>query len=162
MTVSLICAVSENGVIGRDNTLPWHLPADLKHFRKLTMGHPIIMGRKTHQSIGRALPGRTNIVITRQEDFRSNDCLIVHSLSEALTTCQKEEEVFVIGGASVYREAFEQAHRLFLTKIHENFEGDTFLPTVDERIWRLTHREDFEADDKNPFAYSFLTLEKIV
>ena len=160
MTLSLICAASANGVIGMDNRLPWRLPADLARFKKLTMGHPILMGRKTFESIGKPLPGRTNLVVTRQADFKACGCLVAHSLQEALQRCENEEQVFVIGGETLYREALPLADRIYLTRIHRDFEGDRFLFPIDQAIWAQTSREDHEADPENPYAYSFIIYEQ--
>lgn len=160
MIISLICAVSQNGVIGLDNRLPWRLPADLKRFKNLTMGHHLLMGRKTYESIGRPLPGRTNIVLTRQPDFQAENCLIAASLEEALELCEDDDEVFVIGGAAVYRQALPLAHRIYLTLIRQDFEGDTFLFEIDQTCWQEIWRADFAPDETNPFSYSFMTLEK--
>ena len=160
MIISLICATSQNGVIGLNNRLPWRLPADMKRFKSLTMGHHVLMGRKTYESIGKPLSGRTNIVITRQPNYQAKDCLVAASLEAAISLCQDEAEIFVIGGATIYQQALEIAHRIYLTIIHEQFEGDTFLFDIDKAIWRETSREDFEPDEKNKFRYSFLTLEK--
>jgi dihydrofolate reductase len=160
MTVSLICATSQNGIIGLNNRLPWRLPADLAHFKKLTMGHHILMGRKTYESIGRPLPGRTNIVITRQKDFQADGCLIAHSFKEAIKLCRGDDEIFVIGGADIYQQTLPVADKIYLTIIHQDFEGDTFLFEIDKTVWLEISREDFEPDEKNKFRYSFLTLEK--
>ena len=160
MTISLICAVSQNGVIGVDNKLPWRLPADLKRFKALTIGHHVVMGRKTYESIGRPLPGRTNIVITRSTTFRAAGCLIASSLQEALDLCRAENEIFIIGGASIYRQSMEIADRIYLTVIHQDFAGDAFLFDLDPTQWHELSREAFEPDADNPYRYSFLTLEK--
>jgi dihydrofolate reductase len=160
MTISLICATSQNGVIGLNNRLPWHLPADLVNFKKLTMHHHILMGRKTYQSIGKPLPGRTNIVITRQKDFQADGCLIAHSFEEAIELCRGDDEIFVIGGADIYQQTLPFANKIYLTVIHQDFEGDTFLFEIDKTVWQETSRKDFEPDEKNKFGYSFLTLEK--
>ena len=130
--LSLIVAASRNGVIGAGGKLPWHLPADLQRFKKLTMGHPILMGRKTFKSIGKPLPGRTNIVITRQEGFQACGAAVAHSLEEALQMCEKEAEVFVIGGAEIYKQALPLADKIYLTRVEQDFEGDTFLPAIDK------------------------------
>ena len=161
MRVSLICAVSQNGVIGANNRLPWRLPADLKRFKRLTMGHPVIMGRKTFESIGKPLPGRTNILITRQEDFQAPGCRAAASLEEALELCGNDPEIFVIGGASVYSQALPFADRIYLTQIHHDFQGNTRLFPIDPAAWQETSREDFPADSQNPYSYSFLTYERI-
>lgn len=158
--VSLICAASRNGIIGVDNQLPWRLPADLKRFKELTMNHSIVMGRKTFESIGKALPGRTNIVVTRQKDYRIEGCKVAHSLEEAFQLCAGEEEVFVIGGAAIYNQALKQANKIYLTQIHQDFEGDILLFPLDRPIWKETFRQDFEPDSENRFPYSFITFER--
>ncbi len=159
MTVSIIVAVSQNGVIGKDNKLPWRLPADLKRFKALTLGHPIIMGRKTFESIGKPLPGRINIIITHQMGYKACGALTAPSLKDAILLCGDEEEVFVIGGATVYEQALPLADRIYLTLIHQDFEGDAFF-RWENWAWRETAREDFDPDSKNPYRYSFLTFEK--
>jgi dihydrofolate reductase len=161
MTISLICATSQNGVIGLNNRLPWRLPADLAHFKKLTMGHHILMGRKTYESIGRPLPGRTNVVITRQKDFQAEGCLMAHSVEQAIALCHKDDEVFVIGGAEIYQQTLPFANRIYLTIIHQDFEGDAFLFELDQTVWQETSRKDFEANEKNRYGYSFITLERV-
>ena len=160
MIISLICAASQNGVIGVDNRLPWRLPADLKRFKALTMGHHIVMGRKTHESIGRPLPGRTNIVVTRQQNYPAEGCLVASSLAKAIELGQADQEIFIIGGAIIYRQALEFADRIYLTVIHQDFAGDTFLFDIDEEVWQETAREDFEPDAQNRFPYSFVILER--
>ena len=159
MTVSLIVAASQNGVIGKNNRLPWKLPADLKRFKQLTMGHPVIMGRKTFESIGKPLPGRTNIVVTHQAGFQACGALAAHSLEEALRLCENTEEVSVIGGASIYEQALPLADRIYLTLIHQDFEGDTTF-RWDKYQWKELSRQDFQPDANNPYPYSFLTLER--
>ena len=158
MKISIIVAMAENRVIGRDNGLPWHLPADLKHFKAITMGKPIIMGRKTWESIGRPLPGRINIVVTRTPNFMADGCVVVHSIEEALAG---HDEAMVIGGAEFYRQVLPQATTLYLTLVHDVFDGDTFFPELDEQAWREVERSDFAADEKNPHAYSFIRLERV-
>jgi dihydrofolate reductase len=160
MKVSLICAASQNGVIGRDNRLPWHLPADLAHFKRLTTGHYILMGRKTYQSIDKPLPKRVNIVITRQADFQADGCLVAHSLQEALDACPVDDEVFIIGGAEIYRQVLPVVNKIYLTHIRQDFEGDTFLFEIDSLVWQEVFREDFVPDQKNQYPYSFITLER--
>lgn len=157
--LSLIVAMDRNRVIGRNNQLPWHLPADLKHFKTLTMGHTMIMGRKTFDSIGRPLPGRVSIVITRNRAYAPADVVVVYSLDEALAAAPHDDEVFIIGGADVFREALPIAHRLYLTVIDHDFDGDTFLPEIGSG-WREVSREDHEPDAKNLYRYSFRTLER--
>ena len=160
MIISLICAAAQNGVIGIDNRLPWRLPADMKRFRNLTMGHHVLMGRKTYESIGKPLSGRTNIIITRQRDYQAEGCLIVSSLEAAIELCQGAVEIFIAGGASIYQQALARANRIYLTIIYEEFDGDTFLFDIDQTIWQEISREDFEPDAKNEFRYSFVTLEQ--
>src|SRR5688572_21388613 len=148
--IALVVAMAENRVIGKNNQLIWHLPADLKHFKNLTSGHPIIMGRKTFESIGKPLPNRTNIVVTRQEDFKPKDCLVAHSLSEALMMAQQlDAEIFVIGGAEIYKQAMFLADTIYLTEVHQEFEGDTFFSEIDTLLWQETSREEYKADEKN-------------
>ena len=161
MKLSLIVAMADNHGIGHNNRLPWHLPADLKHFRAITLGKPVLMGRKTWESIGRPLPGRTNIVITRNADYLAADCVVVHSLDEALRAAGSAGEVMVIGGAELYRQALPQADTLYLTLVHGEFEGDTRFPDWRPDDWRETARIDHGPDDRNPHAYSFITLERI-
>ncbi len=153
--------MKKNRVIGKGNALPWHLPADMKHFRELTMGKPVIMGRKTFESIGKPLEGRKNILITSDSNYRAEGCLVVHSLEEALKTAEGGEEVMIIGGGKIYEEFLPKADRIYLTEIHQDFEGDTYFPEFNQNEWQETSREDFKPDEKNPFAYSFVTLERI-
>ncbi len=160
MRIALIVAMAENRVIGRNNTLPWHLSADLKHFRKLTTGKPIIMGRRTHESIGRPLPERTNIVITRDRHFRSAGCLVVHSVDEALQAAGDADEVMVMGGAQLYEQMLERADRIYLTRVHAEVEGDTWFPALDDAQWCETACESFSADERNDHDYSFVVLDR--
>jgi len=176
MRISLIVAASQNGVIGAGGKLPWRLPADLKRFKQFTMGRPILMGRKTFESIGKPLPGRTNIVITRGRFSKghfsphsphgevsppeaSPFVLTTSSIDEAIRLCGKANEIFVIGGASIYQQALPLADRIYLTLIHQDFEGDTRLFPIDKTVWKETSREDFPADSANPYPFSFLTLK---
>lgn len=161
MKLSLIVAMGENRVIGVDNRMPWHLPADLKHFRQITMGKPILMGRRTHESIGHPLPGRKNIVLTTDRNYTAAGCTVVHDLKEALREAAAAgDEAMVIGGAALYREFLPRAERLYLTLIHRVFEGDTFFPEFDWRDWRETAREDVVDDGESGLSYSFLVLER--
>ncbi|MCF7804998.1 MAG: dihydrofolate reductase [Candidatus Marinimicrobia bacterium] len=160
MTVSIIAAMSDNGVIGKGNDLPWHLPADLKFFKKTTMGKPIIMGRKTFESMGKKpLPGRKNIVVTRQQDYEAPGATVVHSLDAALDEAGDADEIMVGGGSSIYEEALPQTDRMYLTLIHEHFEGDTRFPQIDPSKWEEVEREDFE-ENGHPYAFSFVTYER--
>ncbi len=159
--VELVVAVSENNVIGRANALPWRLPADLKHFKKLTMGHHILMGRKTYESIGKALSGRTNWVLSRSADFAPADCNVVRTLKEAEAATDGEAPLMVIGGAEIYRLCLPQAARIHLTLVHTQIQdGDTSFAAWRDPEWAESSRERHEADDKNAHAYSFLTLER--
>src|SRR5688572_14242565 len=158
--IALVVAMAENRVIGKENKLIWHLPADLKFFKNLTTGHPIIMGRKTFESIGKPLPNRTNIVITRQQDFEAEGCLVAHSLSEALMMAQQmDSDVFIIGGAEIYKQAMFLADTIYLTEVHHSFEGDTFFPEIDSVLWEETSREEYKADEKNAYDFAFVTLK---
>jgi dihydrofolate reductase len=160
MRISAICAMSENRVIGNQNKLPWHLPADLQHFKKVTLGKPILLGRKTYESIGRPLPDRCNVVITRDMQFQAPGCLVVNSIEHALKAVAYSDEVFIIGGALLYHQTLAMTQRLYLTLIHQDFEGDTFFPDISLQEWAETERIHHEADDKNPYAYSFIVLDK--
>ncbi|MFO7324888.1 MAG: dihydrofolate reductase [Pseudomonadota bacterium] len=157
--LSAAFAASDNDVIGRDNALPWHLPADLAHFKRITMGKPILMGRRTFQSIGRPLPGRRNIVITRG-GFSAPGVDVVHSIDEALALAQGEPELVNIGGAEVLRAALPRTQRFYLTRVHGQFEGDTFLPPLPPEEWREVAREEHAADERNPYPMTFLVLER--
>lgn len=157
MLISLVVAVADNHVIGKNNQLPWHLPADLKHFKQLTTGHTVFMGRKTYDSIGKPLPNRRNIVISRSVN-QIEGCAIATSLEDALKLSSEEKEVFIIGGSEIFREALPIANRIELTQIHQEFDGDTFFPEIDLNTWKEASREDFLPDEKNPFSYSFITL----
>ncbi len=166
MKLALIWAMSRNRTIGRNNALPWHLPEDLQYFKRVTMGKPIIMGRKTWESIGRPLPGRTNIVITKDENFTAPGIKVVHSLDEARALAESiglidgAEEVVVIGGAQIYELALPAADRLYLTQVHAEVEGDAQFPMFDLTQWEELGREDFSASGPNPYDYSFVVLER--
>ena len=154
--LSLIVAMDENQLIGCNNGLPWHLPADLAYFRRTTMGKPIVMGRKTFESIGKPLPGRRNIIVTRDENFGAAGCEVTHGIDETLQLCEGEAETMLIGGASLYEQALGLATRLYVTRIHHGFTGDTWFPRFDAVEWRLEDRQDFEADRNNRYSYSFI------
>lgn len=156
MTISNVVVVDENLGIGKNNQLLVHFPADLKHFKKITTGHTVIMGRKTYESMGKALPNRRNIVITRQKDYFLPDSEVTHSLKEALDSCSTEKEVFVVGGAEIFKESLPISDKIYLTRIHKSFDADTFFPEIDD-AWKETYREDHQKDEKNPFNYSFIT-----
>lgn len=162
MKITIIAAVANNHVIGADNKLLWHLPADLKHFKSLTMGHTMIMGRKTFESIGKPLPGRRTIVVTRKEDYDAMGCDIAHSLEEAFKMLKKSEEAFVVGGADIYQQTINlhQTHKLVITRVFASFEGDAFFPDVDPDKWKLVERNDHKADEKNPYDFTYLTYKR--
>lgn len=167
MKISLIVAMSSNRVIGLNNQMPWHLSADLKKFKTITMGAPILMGRKTYESIGRPLPGRTNIVISRNPAYlpstgagQEQDCLVFNDIDKALESCRDRDEIFIIGGADFYRSMLPVADTLYLTQIHREFAGDTFFPEIDPEQWLEVAREDIQDDPDAEFNYSFLTLKR--
>lgn len=157
--ISLIVAHARNRVIGHGGGMPWHLPADLAHFKAVTMGKPIVMGRRTYESIGKPLPGRRNIVLTSDHAFLADGILAAHSLDEALALAGETDEVMVIGGGHLYREALPYARRVYLTEIDAAVAGDTFFPDL-EGDWREVAREDRAADELNPYPLSFVTLER--
>ena len=159
--ITIIVAKSENNVIGNDNQLIWHLPNDLKHFKQLTSGHPIIMGRKTYESLGKPLPNRTNIVITRNKDWNPEGVLVMNSLQDAIEKSKEiDEEVYIIGGGNIYEQAMDWADALEVTEVHQTFEGDTKFPEIDLAIWEETSKEDFEKDEKHEYEYSFVRYER--
>ena len=161
MRLNIIVAKSENDVIGRDGDLPWRLSADLRNFKATTLGHPLVMGRKTHESIGRPLPGRRNIVVTRQADYHAEACTVVSSLDHAIAEASPAEEVMIIGGATLYAAALPLAGRIYLTEVHAQLSGDTHFPTLDRDDWREVSRERHDADESNDHDYSFVILERI-
>ncbi|MGH8278335.1 MAG: dihydrofolate reductase [Gammaproteobacteria bacterium] len=156
--LSLIVAVGENNEIGQGGKMPWHLPADLKRFKALTLGKPIIMGRKTFEAIGKPLRQRRNIIVTRNAGYGVEGCEVAHSFTDALVLAAGVPEIMAIGGAEIYRAALPRAQRIYLTRIHSAFAADTFLPQLDPADWRETARENHTADERNPYSYSFLTL----
>jgi len=158
--ITIIAAIAQNNILGKDNQLIWHLPADLKRFKKTTTGHCVIMGRKTYQSLGKPLPNRTNIVVTRDTAFNPEGCVIVHSLKEAIDAAKADDNPFILGGATIYLQAMAVADILDLTFVHHTFEGDVYFPEIDLNIWKEASRQDFKADDKNKYDYSFVRFEK--
>lgn len=166
MELAVIVAAAENGVIGRNNALPWHLPEDLRYFKRVTMGKPIVMGRKTFESIGRPLPGRTNIVISRRPDYAPEGVRVVPGLDEALALASEvavidgSTELMVIGGAQIYAAAIPRADRLYFTEVHADVEGDALLPEIAWQEWREVSRERFPAQGTNPYDYSFVIFER--
>lgn len=161
MLISLIAAMDRNHAIGRDGAMPWHLPADLQFFKRVTLGKPVIMGRKTYDAIGRPLPGRLNIVVTRDPLWRAEGVYVVHSLEDAFLAAAEYEEVMVIGGANLYAQVLPEADRLYLTKIEGEFEADTYFPDFDRAEWREIASERRTADEKNPYPCRFVTLERV-
>lgn len=157
--ISVIVAVAENGTIGDNNTLLWHITEDMKRFRQLTTGHPVVMGRKTYDSLGRPLPNRRNVVISRQ-DLAIEGCEVAHSLEEALALFQAEEEVFIIGGAQIYAEAMPVADRFYLTVVEHPYEGDTLFPAWNPLDWQLIELERFEQGSAYPYPFRFETYER--
>jgi dihydrofolate reductase len=164
MIRAIMAAVADNSVIGKDNDLAWHLPADLRHFKKTTSGHYIVMGRKTFESLGKPLPNRTSIIITRNPDYRQEGAVVVYSLEAALGLAEKngQEKVFILGGGEIYRQAMSVADHMYITEVHGSFEGDTFFPEIDKSVWKEVHREDYPADEKNKYPYSFVEYIKRV
>lgn len=159
--LSLIVAAGERNEIGKAGGMPWHLPADLKHFKATTLGKPVVMGRHTHESIGKALPGRRNIVVTRNPAYRAEGCEVAHSLQEALRLAGDAAEVMIIGGAALYREALPRAERIYLTRIAGQFEADTYFPALDMQEWQEKQRVHQPADERNAYACDFINLERI-
>ncbi len=159
--LALIAAMDEQGLIGRDNGLPWHLPADLAFFKRTTLGQPVIMGRRTHESIGRPLPGRRNLVLTRNPDYHADGIETCASIEQALEQCHDSERAFLIGGASLYAQALERglAQELWITLVHARFDGDAWFPPIDPQRWIETWREEHPADEANPHAMSFIKYE---
>lgn len=160
--VSLLVAAGENGVIGANNKLPWHLPNDLKYFKNLTWAMPVLMGRKTFESIGKPLPGRKNIVITRNNDWQSTGVFPVHSVEEAIALAQRDcvNEIFIIGGAEIFASSLPQAGRVYLTRIHHSFTGDVFFPQLDGRQWKQTKVIKCKMDEKNAYDHTFEVWER--
>lgn len=155
----MIVAVANHQVIGVNNTLPWHLPEDLKRFKALTMGHHIVMGRKTYESLGRLLPGRTTVIVTRNKDYKVEGAVVVHSLAQAVQHCQQDDEVFLIGGAELYKEAMQLANKLYITEIHADFEGDAFFEQIDLTRWQEVAREQHLSENGLRYSYvSYLTI----
>ncbi|WP_062104857.1 dihydrofolate reductase [Bacillus niameyensis] len=159
--ISFLWAEDEKGLIGKDNQLPWRLPADLKHFKDTTLGHPVVMGRKTYESIGNPLPGRTNIVLTRDQAFKAEGCLAFHSKDQLLEWIQNQDsEVFIIGGSEIYRLFLEEADRLYVTKIAHTFDGNIYFPKINWENWVLISEKPGIKNDKNPYNYLFKVYER--
>jgi len=160
MIISMIVAAAENNAIGKNNGMLWRLPNDFKYFKDKTSGHTIIMGRKTYDSMGKALHNRRNIIVTRDKDLKLPDATITHSIEEALSLGQSEEEVFIIGGAEIYKQGMPLANRIYLTRVHQRYDADAFFPEPDPEIWKEVSSERHEADEKNNVAYTFTVLER--
>lgn len=158
--ITIIAAIAYNNALGKDNKLIWHLPSDLKRFKKETLNHSIIMGRKTFESLKKALPNRKNIVITRNPDYNAKGCVVVNSFQAALELVKNEENSFIMGGAQIYKQALKIADKLDLTFVHHKFEADTFFPEIDPAIWKETSRTDCFADEKNKYDYSFVSFSR--
>ena len=161
MLLTAIVAMAQNRVIGKNNQLPWHLPDDLKHFKQFTLGKPVLMGRKTFESIGRALPGRTNVILSRALTTPPTGCLLVHSIEEALTATASADELVVIGGATLYEQCLPYLQRIYLTEVEANVAGDAFFPVLDRQQWRETENVWHPADDRHALGFRFITLERV-
>jgi len=158
--ITIIAAISTNNALGKDNQLIWHLPADLKRFKKVTLGHHIIMGRKTFESLGKPLPNRTTIIITRNKNYTQSGCIVVNSLNEAIEAAKADTNPYILGGAEIYKQAMSIADKLDLTLVHQSFDADAFFPEIDFNLWEESSREDFESDDLNIYPFSFVTYTK--
>jgi dihydrofolate reductase len=161
--ITVIAAIAKNNALGKDNDLIWYLPADLKRFKKVTTGHYILMGRNTFESIGKPLPNRTTIIITRNKNYYKEGCLIAGSIEEAIELAKEEAQLFIIGGAQIYKEimAKDLADQLDITLVHSEFDADVYFPEIDAKVWKEAVREDFKADEKNDYDYSFISYQKI-
>ena len=157
MIISLIAAMGKNRVIGKNNSIPWKLPADMKRFKELTTGKPVIMGRKTFESIGRPLPNRKNIILTHEKNYKAEGCIVVHSTLNALKAAEGNEEVMIIGGEQIFKEFLAMANRMYLTVIDEDFEGDAYFPEYNQKEWREVKREEHKNEK---YKYSFVDLER--
>jgi dihydrofolate reductase len=162
MTTTIIAAMGNNGVLGYKNSMPWHLPADLLHFKKITLNHAVIMGRKTFESIGKALPNRRNMVLSRQRDYTADNIEVIDSFPAAIKLFGNNKRVMIIGGATIYEQALPHCDTMILTQIHADFTGDTFFPQWNQDEWRLVSEDKHYADQQNPYDYSFLNYEKTV
>ncbi len=158
--ITIIAAIAENNALGKDNQLIWHLPADLKRFKQVTLNHHIIMGRKTFESLGEPLPNRTTIIITRNPNYTVENCIVVNSLEEALEAAKTDENPYILGGAEIYNQAIKIADKLDLTYVHHSFDADAFFPIIDTEIWKEDTRQDFKMDEKNKYNYSFVTYSR--
>ena len=160
MSLAIIVAMAQNRTIGVNNTLPWRCPADLQHFKALTMGHHMIMGRKTFDSIGKPLPGRTTVVVTRNQDLKIDGCIIAHSLKEAIARCAGDNEIFIVGGAELYAQSMPLADTLYITEIRQAVEGDAHFPELDRETWLEVSREKHTQTEPQPLEYHFVTYQR--
>lgn len=159
--ITLIAAAAENNALGKDNQLVWHLPIDFKRFKEITSGHYIIMGRKTFESFPKPLPNRTHVIITRQKNYTVENCIVVNSIEEAIAACPKEEDIYIIGGAEIYKQSIPFAEKIELTRVHANFDADAFFPEIDLNEWKITFEEPHLKDDKHNFDFTFQTFVKV-
>jgi len=158
--VTIIAAIANNNALGKNNQLIWHLPADLIRFKKTTLNHYVIMGRKTFESLKKPLPNRTNVIVTRNKNYKAEGCIVVHSLKEALKVSKNEKNIFILGGAKIYEQTIKFADKLDLTLVHHTFDADAFFPEIDKTIWKESFRYDLKADEKNKYNYSFVTYTR--
>ena len=158
--LTIIAAAAENNALGKDNDLVWHLPDDFKRFKKLTTGHYIIMGRKTFESFPKPLPNRTHVVITRQQDYENENCIVVHNLKDALAFAREDEQAFIIGGGEIYKLSLPSVDKIELTRVHGEFEADAYFPNLDLNDWKLVNEEFHEKDEKHKYAFTYLTYER--
>ncbi len=160
--ITIIAAIANNNALGKDNDLIWHLPADLKRFKKVTTGHHILMGRNTYESIGKPLPNRTTVIITRNKEYKADGCIVVNSIEKAIEVAKSDEHIYIIGGAQIYKQAMvtNLVDQLDITQVHESFEADVFFPEIDLDTWKESAKEGFKADEKNKHDYSFISYTK--
>jgi dihydrofolate reductase len=158
--ITIIAAIAQNNALGKDNKLIWHLPADLKRFKQVTLHHHIIMGRKTFESLGKPLPNRTTIIITRNKNYNAKGCLVVNSLEKAIEAAKSDANPYILGGAEIYAQAIKIADKLDITYVHHTFEADAFFPEINTDIWEEVYRKDLKADEKNKYNYSFVTYQR--
>ncbi|WKD85927.1 Dihydrofolate reductase [Polaribacter huanghezhanensis] len=161
-TITIIAAIANNNALGKDNDLIWHLPVDLKRFKKVTSGHHILMGRNTFESIGKPLPNRTTVIITRNKNYQAEGCIVVDSIEKAIEVAKEDAQIFIIGGAQIYKQAMASnlVDQLDITQVHQSFDADVFFPEIDSKIWYEIAREDFSSDEKNKYDYSFISYQK--
>lgn len=159
--LSIIAAISDNNALGKENKLLWHLPADLKRLKALTMGHHLIMGRKTFESLGKPLPGRPHIIISKQKNYFPEGVTVVDSIEKAIELAKEDNQPFIFGGGEIYKLALHLVQKIYITKVHANFDGDTFFPELKSGEWKLIDIQKFEPDEKNKFSYSYLEYDRI-